>query len=95
MHPYLQAYERHRAAAAEALRLFEEYCGRKSWRVPGMSTDIRLAWRIECGATVEQAAAREYVYRWSLAIRPGDQVVGAPCRDAAVSGFGTPHTIGM
>jgi hypothetical protein len=50
-------------------------------RVPGMDTVLRLAVRIDCGRTVEEAAAREYTYRWELALRSRI--------------FGVPHTIGM
>jgi hypothetical protein len=50
-------------------------------RVPGMDTLTRLAWRIRCGRTPEEAAVREYVYRWNLANR-------SPV-------FGAPHIIGM
>ena len=50
-------------------------------RVPGMDTVLRLAVRIDCGRSPEEAAAREYLYRWDLALR-------SPL-------FGVPHTIGM
>lgn len=50
-------------------------------RVPGMDTALRLAHRLAFGRSVEEAAAREYVYRWNLALR-------SPI-------FGVPHTIGM
>ena len=76
MNPYLAAYERHNAAACVALQQFQAMAPR-SRRVPGMDTVIRLAWRIECGRSVEEAAAREYLYRWRLALdalgnsRPG------------------------
>jgi hypothetical protein len=67
-----------------------------------MDTAIRLAWSIACGRSIEEAAAREYVYRWQLAIKAGDQVTCGSMlvnergeRADAVSIFGTPHTIGM
>lgn len=61
---------------------FITYCGNVApCRVPGCDTVIRLAWRIECGKTAEQAAAREYVYRWGLALK-------SPI-------FGVPHTLGL
>lgn len=98
MNSYLAAYDKHRAAAHEAFALYKSYCGGiVPPRVPGMDTVIRLAWRIECGRTVEEAAAREYLYRWSLAIKAPDQCMlphnttRAPC----VSVFGTPHLLGM
>lgn len=50
-------------------------------RVPGIATVLRLAVRIDCGRSPEEAAAREYLYRWELALR-------SPI-------FGVPHTIGM
>ena len=37
-------------------------------RVPGMDTVIRLAVRIDQGRTIDEAAAREYLYRWNLAL---------------------------
>jgi hypothetical protein len=55
--------------------------------------------------TIEEAAAKEYVYRWHLAIKDPDQVVGShfdgmrPRRYgggySSVSIFGAPHAIGM
>lgn len=50
-------------------------------RVPGIATVLRLAVRIDCGRSPEEAAAREYLYRWELALR-------SPI-------FGVPHTLGM
>jgi hypothetical protein len=49
--------------------------------VPGICTVLRLAVRVDCGRTPEEAAAREYLYRWELALQ-------SPI-------FGVPHTIGM
>lgn len=92
MHAYLQAYERHAAAAKRAYVLFAEMCAWPMPRVPGMDTVIRLAWRIECGRTVQEAATKEYLYRWNLAVKAGDQLNE---RGYAPSIFGTPHTIGM
>lgn len=78
------AWPKHRDAAMQALSLFHSYCDSKASvpRVPGMDTALRLAVRIDRGATVEQAAAREYLYRWNLAIE----------RSRA---FGAPHAMGM
>ena len=82
MHPYLKAYNQHREAAESAYATFVDHCQRRApIRVPGMDTVIRLAWRIECGRSIEEAAAREYLYRWSLALN-------SPV-------FGVPHTLGM
>jgi hypothetical protein len=93
MHRYLAAYQAHKENAERAYALFLAHYP-KAPRVPGCDTVIRLAWRIECGRTPEEAAAREYVYRWHLAVKPFDQcahgIVNPVC-----SVFGTPHTIGM
>jgi hypothetical protein len=76
------AERKHANEAREAMRLFKEMCGgRLPPRVPGMDTILRLAWRIECGRSIEEAAAREYLYRWNLAL----------CSPV----FGIPHTLGM
>lgn len=95
MNRYQQAYESHRDAAHDALALLRSYCPIPLPRVPGMDTVIRLAHRIACGATIEQAAAREYVYRWHLAVKPFDQVDCSNCIDPAVSIFGAPHPFGL
>lgn len=106
IHPILKAYETHGAAARIAYRMFvADYCGGVvPPRVPGCDTVIRLASRIARGFTVEQAAAREYVYRWHLAIKAPGQCNATGRRSyeprdrspyACVSVFGTPHTIGM
>lgn len=96
MNKYMAAYVAHRAEAEQALAIFRGYCALPLPRVPGMDTVIRLAWRIECGHDVLTAAAREYVYRWQLAVKPADQAVGDfNCIDPPVSCFGTPDTIGM
>ena len=54
------------AAAEAALALFRGYCDTPQPRIPGCDTLIRLAIRIHRGMSVEQAAAREYAYRWHL-----------------------------
>ncbi len=97
------AYEKHKVAAAEAYRLFAAMCEHKQYRIPGMSTVIRLAWKIEHGCTIEEAAAKEYCYRWHLAVRAGDQVTCGSStvneqgeRNDAASAWGDPPTtIGM
>jgi hypothetical protein len=91
-HPFIEAYEAHQTEAREAYDLFVKYCGRKIGRVPGCDTVIRLAVRISQGRTVAEAAAREYVYRWSLAIKAPDQLNE---RGDASSVFGAPHALGM
>jgi hypothetical protein len=45
-------------------------------RVPGICTVLRLAVRVDCGRTPEEAAAREYLYRWELALR--SPIFGVP-----------------
>lgn len=70
-----------------ALQIFRGQCeGRALPRVPGMDTVLRLAVRLEHGKSIEEAAAREYVYRWHLALTPSP-------RNAEI--FGVPHTLGM
>lgn len=98
----MAAYETHKAAAGDAFKLLRGWCLKPLPRVPGCDTPIRLAIRIHCGKTIEQAAAAEYVYRWYLAILPGDQVTGqSSCvnefgqKADAVSIFGAPHCFGM
>lgn len=68
--------------AKAAYAQFVAHCeGVAPCRVPGMDTVYRLALRIHYGRTIEQAAAREYVYRWNLALRSRT--------------FGVPHPFGM
>lgn len=79
---YRAAAINHKDDAEIAWCLYVKMCGGKAPpRVPGMATIIRLAWRIQCGRTPQEAAAREYVYRWKLAVQ-------SPI-------FGVPHLIGM
>ena len=84
------------ANAAYALLVSDFYNGERPSRVPGMGTIVRLAIRIEDGASVEQAAAREYLYRWNLAAQmdaPGLASCGDSWRGCRV--FGAPHLLGM
>jgi hypothetical protein len=77
-----RAWADHREAAGRAMALYREHCqGHPPPRVPGMDTVLRLAIRIQSGRTIEEAAAREYLYRWKLAL------------DAPI--FGAPHALGM
>jgi hypothetical protein len=82
----------------KAWQLYQTY---KTWwsgpvpRGPGMDTITRLALRLYYGRTPAEALAREYLYRWGLAIKPADQCIGAATRNPCVSIFGAPHTIGM
>ena len=77
MHYSIRAYQLHKLAAHEAFDVFVEYCGGNApRRVPGCDTAIRLAVRIHNGKTIPEAAAREYLYRWQLAIKaPGSMFV--------------------
>ena len=72
-----RAWPKHKAAAVEAKALLDSWCLEPLPRVPGMDTVLRLAVRIDCGRTVEEAAAKEYVYRWKLATDRW-RVFGAP-----------------
>lgn len=76
------AWPIHEKGAKEAYSLFVTHCdGKAPCRVPGMDTVYRLALRLHYGRTIQEAAAREYLYRWNLALK-------SRC-------FGVPHTIGM
>lgn len=71
----------HLPEAQAASALFRSWCDHKLRGVPGLDTTTRLALRIYYGRTPENAAAREYIYRWSLALK-------SPVFDA-------PHTLGL
>ena len=92
MRKYQEAYETHKVGAELAYALYADLCeGVPPPRVPGLDTVIRLAWRIDCGRDAETAAAREYLYRWNLAIGEPDQI--------ALGGkawliWGAPHLLG-
>ncbi|MCW4115656.1 hypothetical protein NPA31_011845 [Aurantimonas sp. MSK8Z-1] len=76
-----EAWPIHEQDARRAYALFTEHCGGSApGRVPGMDTLYRLAVRLHCGRSIEEAAAREYLYRWHLALR-------SPI-------FGVPHALG-
>lgn len=93
MREFQRVYLAHKVEAEKAYALFLDHYP-DAPRVPGMDTVCRLAWRIAHGKTAEQSAAREYVYRWGLAIKPFDQCEGNT-RNPACSIFGAPHTIGL
>jgi hypothetical protein len=84
-------------AARASYALFASWCSAKPPRIPGMGTVDRIAMRIHAGKTVEEAATREYLYRWNLAILPPDQCIDPSARrlDLCCSSFGTPHPIGL
>lgn len=93
-----KAWPLHKADADRAFNLFSSWCdaGRRT-RIPGMGTTERLAVRLYLGKSVEEAAAREYVYRWELAIKAPDQCMlpHNSTRNPVCSVFGTPHAIGL
>lgn len=76
-----EAWPKWKEQAKEANKLFRSYCAINIGGVPGLATEHRLALRIDLGRTVEEAAAREYLYRWNLALRS--------------SSFGVPHSLGL
>lgn len=86
-------------AASEARAMVAEWCDLP--KLPAMDTHTRLAVRIYHGRTVEQAAAREYLYRWALPLnqwinhaetdRPGCR---HGCR-TATGAWPVPHLIGL
>jgi hypothetical protein len=84
----------HGAQAQEAYALFvSNHCnGVKPYRVPGCDTVLRLAHYLYHGRTIEGAAAREYLYRWNLALgRPREDQ--SSCKPWLI--FDAPHTIGL
>lgn len=81
MRQYFEAYKNHQDEATQAFIALRKMTTKRLPRVPGMDTLIRLAWRIECGRSAQEAAAREYMYRWSLALK-------SPI-------FGVPHALGL
>ena len=88
-----QALERHEQGAREAFAIFQTYAP-GSPRVPGMDTVARMAVRLDHGRDVEEAAAREYLYRWNLSLdyhassRPGR-------RQNVFASHYAPHAIGL
>lgn len=77
-----EAEAAHIDEAKAAFAAYVAHCGGKApHRVPGMATITRLAIRVYNGRTIEEAAAREYVYRWHLALKSRT--------------FGVPHCLGM
>jgi len=93
--PRLQrAWLAHRGEAMDALGMFQGYAPNRP-RVPGMDTAVRLAVRIESGRTVEQAAAREYVYRWSLALDALECSARGNGRANPFAAHYAPHLLGM
>lgn len=92
-----EAWPAQKENAVSAYALFDSWCSGRMSRVPGIGTVERLAVRLHLGKTIEEAAAREYLYRWRLAIKAPDQCMlpHNSTVDPCCSIFGTPHTIGM
>ena len=81
--------------ARKAQSLFLSYVG-SAPRLPGCGTLERLCVRIADGMTVEQAAAREYVYRWHLPLNQWVNHVEARARSKPITGaWPVPHCIGL
>lgn len=85
------AYLRHVAETRadeikRACDLFAEMVQGTVRKVPGADTTTRMAERIGFGLTPEQAAAREYLYRWNLALVPSPRNAGI---------FGVIHPLGQ
>lgn len=95
MHFAIAAYQKHKEAAHAAARLAGEWM-RNMPRLPGADTAVRCAVRIESGCTVEEAAGREYLYRWSLPLDQWRNHAEAKARSFPVTGaWPVPHAIGM
>lgn len=80
--------------AVKAFDLYQSWLLCKSVRVPGMDTCSRLAIRIHVySRTIEEAAAREYLYRWNLTI---DQMnnQGTAGRAGPFQDHYAPHLLG-
>lgn len=91
----------HGAEAHEAYALFTTYVD-DAPRLPGMGTVERMAVRLASGRTVEEAAAREYVYRWSLPLgqwvnhaEQGRDSLGRRRSLPVTGAWPVPHAIGM
>ncbi|MCC5982635.1 MAG: hypothetical protein JJU26_13060 [Oceanicaulis sp.] len=78
----IEAHRLHSQEANDALRVYRTWCAKPLPAVPGMATAPRLAVRIANGLSIEEAAGREYLYRWNLAL------TSSRC-------FGVPHPLGM
>ncbi len=83
--------------ADSALALVQSYhASGRTTRLPGFGTFERLAVRIHRGASVEEAAAREYAYRWHLPLNQWINHAEARARSMPVTGaWPVPHAIGM
>lgn len=82
------------AKAQEALTMVQQWCATP--RMPGADTITRLAYRIHLGMTVQEAAAREYCYRWHLPLNQWVNHAQARSKARRITGaWPVPHLIGM
>jgi hypothetical protein len=87
-----------RDAADRALDRFRGLCTQPMPHIPGCETWLRLAIRIHRGMTGEQAAAREYAYRWSLFLRAFHNHLASRSTSRFVHGamcYPAPHLLGQ
>lgn len=92
---YQRAWTNHGLAACAAYDLLQTMAENLP-RIPGMDTRLRLAVRLEAGHSVETAAAREYAYRWRLALDSHQQdVTTRNRRPGAFAAFYAPHPFGL
>ena len=93
-----ESAESHGDDANAAYELFSSFVDTLP-RVPGMATVDRLLVRCACGRSIEEAAAKEYLYRWNLALSShGNWQVSRNTggRSRWNSGaFGVPHSLGL
>lgn len=71
----------HGKDAYKADAIWRDWCSHAMPRVPGCDTVYRIAVRLWMGRSIQEAAAQEYLYRWSLALQSRT--------------FGVPHTLGL
>jgi hypothetical protein len=87
--------------ARQAFAMVQDWSAAPVYRLPGCGTLERLALRIHRGATIEQAAAKEYAHRWHLPLNQWvnfAQTDRARCRHSGRQHCGAwpvPHAIGM
>lgn len=87
--------------ARAALEMLKGWHESTVYRLPGCGTLDRLALRIHRGATVEEAAAREYVYRWTLPLlqwvnhAETDKPRSRHSVRCVTGAWSVPHLIGM
>lgn len=87
-----------RTSAKAALGLFQGYCTQPLPRIPGCDTGVRLAIRIDRGMSAEEAAAREYAYRWQLFLGAWTNHVESRSRSRFIHSamcFPAPHILGQ